>query len=112
MVNLGVDVHAHEVLLDFDETYAEACGLYDRAREEHIRTRLGDDSIRLRLPAPVRGYYAPSRQTDSVDVPFYVVDRAMGADGEIPIERVRDEENTFLLAERRRIRYTPSGWMW
>ena len=83
-----------------------------RAREEHIRTRLGDDSVRVELPVPVTGYYAPEQQAEFVDLPFYWVQRVMGLNGNVQITHVADEQNSFLLGGRKRLRYTPTGWTW
>lgn len=105
--------HAHGVCVDFDETYSQNRGNYYLSKEALIRTRLGDDQIRVALPAPLPGCYDDRGTVGYVDLPEreivragvdFVAPRAEG--GEREGDRVR-----FTLGELA-FAYGPDGWEW
>jgi CRISPR-associated endonuclease/helicase Cas3 len=106
-------------VIHFHRSYAENAQRFKRAREQQIRTRLGDSCVPVRLPASPPAFYAAGRpEVRSVDVPLHVVSRARGGQAldldELAAGDWSETEDgaEFLLAGVGTLRYTPTGWHW
>lgn len=113
--NLGRECHARNVTLDFDDDYALNAGRWTaHFAEGKIRTRLGDDRIRVELGRPIPTFYSePMEPVETLDLPT----RALGGDwdGDLPEvhEWTRTNEGvSFRLGNAGPIRYDPNGWHW
>jgi hypothetical protein len=90
---------------------------FDMATERLIRSRLGDDRMRIELEVGVPCFYTdPERTTPvkHVDLPFRVVGEL--AEGQT-LHRISDVNVTpemiqFLVNDRGPIRYDANGWHW
>jgi len=69
------DVDTHEIIarqtvVDFDTSYIGHADRFNRDLSGPVRTRLGDDRVRVRLPAPLPGVYAPASTANHADLPW------------------------------------------
>lgn len=115
--NLGRIVHARGAAVDFQIGYVDNGPRFDPGAERRIRTRLGDDSIRVEIGAEVPAFYADPDRTPpvtTVDLPYHVV-------GDLPegelAPRVSEISVTadgiqFLVNGKGPIRYDAAGWHW
>lgn len=103
-------------MVDFRESYIENATRFNRDLAGPVRTRIGDDSVRVMLPAPLRGLYDPMQSVDSVDLPW---ERLAKAD--LPKEILTDPRASFV--DPRDVSrgyelgsflfwYGPQGWEW
>jgi CRISPR-associated endonuclease/helicase Cas3 len=114
----GQEYHAKSASLDLDMGYVSNAERYQDEKLRQIRTRLGDESIRIELPGPIPAWYAPPEPSQSwADLPLHALTRE-GMDLLSASERVVEElrinaagETEFRLGGRE-YRYTPSGWQW
>jgi CRISPR-associated endonuclease/helicase Cas3 len=101
--------------LDFDQTYAASSAAFDAAVEGKVRTRLGDETIRIPLPVPVRGWYSEDTvPVMHVDLPAWALPRhEEGAALELEPKWIEREDDIpcFRLSGRE-YRYDPDGWTW
>ncbi len=97
----------------FDEGYSHQTVQFDAARQDRIRTRLGDDRITVRLDRPVSGWYARTETADDVAVRVDQLVRADGVDLKDPVgvfEAESPDGPLYRVGERLLLRYTPVGW--
>src|SRR5690606_24956951 len=74
--NLRRTVHARGACIDFQVGYADNGAHFDPIAERRIRTRLGDDSIRIEIGVEVPSFYADagaSAPATTVDLPLRIV---------------------------------------
>lgn len=105
--------HAEMAALPWDETYTACARQFSDAAEARIRTRLGDDRVRVSLSAPLRCRYAPDVCVDYVELPEDVW-RAAGVGMESPAVAAEDGPSggqCFRLGEYR-LSYDDDGWSW
>ena len=120
-VELAHDVHASMMTLRFEETYfANARRYGSGALERAVRTRIGDDRVRIRLPGPLPAWHAPERDPADVfvDVPFRTLAAAIES-GEVD---PRDPQATVVEEAEAQLRvevasagpflYSAEGWRW
>lgn len=115
--NLGREVHAGDVSIRFDRSYSENGTRFDASgAERSIRTRLGDDRIRIDLGRNLPTFYADQHRVElatSVDIPLRVL---AGTDLEaIPDigDWAEDEQGvSFSINGKGPIRYDWHGWHW
>lgn len=115
--NLGRAIHAGGASIDFSLSYMENGERYEMALEQKIRSRLGDDLVRVELDFELPCFYAdPERSIPiwHVDLPFRIVgDLAQDRSS----HRITDLEITgesiqFTINGRRSVRYDTQGWHW
>lgn len=103
-------------MVDFRESYIENATRFNRDLAGPVRTRIGDDRVRVLLPAPLRGIYDPTQSVNSVDLPW---ERLAKAD--VPKETLTEPHATFVDASdvsrgyelgSFRFWYGPQGWEW
>jgi CRISPR-associated endonuclease/helicase Cas3 len=103
-------------MVDFRESYIENATRFNRDLAGPVRTRIGDDRVRVLLPAPLRGTYDPTQSVDGVDLPWKFLDNA-----DLPNERLAEPRATFVDASdvsrgyelgSFRFWYGPQGWEW
>lgn len=112
-IRLGREVHASLAALGLDRSYPDQAEQYRTAREESIRTRLGDDRIQVSLNRPVRAWYASGHSSDSMVLSMKDLVRAQVDDLVEPTAEWHGEdhaEQQYRLGERGLISYTPQGW--
>lgn len=115
--NLGRAVHAASASIDFRADYMENGARFSASAEASIRTRLGDDRVRVELDFDVPMFYADSNRAlpvRHIDLPFHVVGEL---DEDNPSPRVADVELMpdavqFSVNGRGPIRYDADGWHW
>lgn len=103
-----------QAALDFAVTYTECAAAFAGAREQRIRTRLGDETVRVELPNDVHCWYAdPPQPVRSVDIPVWALPSRAEHDVNLspPIWDPDGPTAGFRLANRR-FRYGPYGWSW
>jgi CRISPR-associated endonuclease/helicase Cas3 len=117
------DRYAEDTRLPFEYGYtsAEVVHRFDSAEEARVRTRLGDDTVRIELPGEVRGWYC-NETVRHVDLPLRALFSSYQAeDGEV----IRDSDSVgavtdFVPQERgasfrvgeTRVVYQRDGWVW
>jgi CRISPR-associated endonuclease/helicase Cas3 len=109
---LGQEINARQVALEFTtETYTTSVGRFEEAQEQRIRTRLGDDQVRIELPRPVPGHYGDGLAY-FVELPIRIVSRV---DDDSPTTLVctaiEAKPAHYLLGETV-IWYDAQGWHW
>lgn len=114
-VELGQLSHARSAALNFAQTYTASAGQFTAAAETGARTRLGDETIRIELPEPVRCLYArPPEPVRHVDLPAWALPKGKNE------ERVSEGVIwTAAAGEAARFRllnhtywYDEDGWDW
>ena len=113
---LGRIVHARGASIDFQIGYTDNGRRFDPIAERRIRTRLGDDSIRIDIGAEVPCFYADRgaiTPVTTIDLPFHVVARA---DEDAMAPRVSDvtvtPDGIQFLVNGHAVRYDRDGWHW
>jgi len=110
------DSTANGSMIDFRESYIENSMRFNRDLAGPVRTRIGDDRVRVLLPAPLRGIYDPTRSVDSVDLPWERLARA-----DVSKEMLAEPRATFVDGSdvsrgyelgSFRFWYGPHGWQW
>jgi len=96
---------------------ALAAGPPPLARGRRIRTRLGDDRVRVELDFEVPCFYADPERTAPVrhvDLPFRVVGTLTEEESAHRVSglSVTSEGVEFHINGRGPIRYDPDGWHW
>lgn len=111
---MTTDQHAKTSALDYRKTYAESATDFDNAREKHLRTRLGDEMVRIELDGPVRCWYArPEDPILSIDLPQWALPHDSGFSTPLtPVSVAADESGTSFRLGGRIYRYTPGGLVW
>lgn len=115
--NLGRIVHADGASIDFEVGYMENGARFDLAAEHRIRSRLGDDRVRVELEVTVPCFYADPERTapvQHVDLPFRFVGEL---DERQALYRIADVKITpesiqFVVNGRGSVRYDANGWHW
>jgi CRISPR-associated endonuclease/helicase Cas3 len=106
-IEFATVAHARQSVIRFRETYAAGARQFSAAAETKIRTRLGDDQVRVPLTAPVRCRYADD-EVDFVDLPEKDVAKA----GVFPpVATTTGIEGEYRLGEYV-ITYGDDGWLW
>jgi CRISPR-associated endonuclease/helicase Cas3 len=102
---------AADAVLDFARSYSENASRYQE--EKRVRTRIGDDTVRVSLDPPVTCWYARGERAAHVDLRAEALARA-GIDLRDPVLRggIRAEDGSthYPLGERS-LRYGPQGWV-
>jgi len=116
--NLGRAVHAFGASIDFNIDYADNGPRFDHIVERRIRTRLGDDSIRIDVGVEIPCFYAATgarAPVTTVDLPFRIV-AAFDSDDEAIAPRISDiavtPDGIRFLVNGHAVRYDPDGWHW
>ena len=113
-LQLGNEVYGRQLALQLrTATYSGCARQFDLAAEAEaaVRTRLGDDSVRLELPGKVFPIYG-DRPTSHVDLPVWVLP-PRETDGETAIEDwSQGEEGTAFRVGEWEVWYDPTGWNW
>jgi hypothetical protein len=114
--SLGHELTAKGVVVRFEDTYIANADRFSRDIAGPVRTRLGDDRVRVLLPAPLVGYYDPHTAADSVDIPWKELQKA-----KVPSDLLAEPRATggheeggcyqFALSGFR-FWYGPLGWEW
>ncbi len=113
-VKLGREAHAHMAALQLDRSYPKQAPQFRQAREEKIRTRLGDDRIEVRLSDPVSAWYAVGESSHSVALALPQLARAGVEDFvDVVAQRVSDKDGAFnyQVGKTGALQYTPFGWL-
>lgn len=101
---------AGNVVLDFDRSYAANADKYRQfvGSEDHVRTRLGDERVRVALAEPVSNRYATDEPDEEhVDLPHWI------ATGETRAEAVpTDSSDPAYRIGSQSISYDEDGWHW
>jgi CRISPR-associated endonuclease/helicase Cas3 len=107
--------HGRSMALDFRITYAESALAFDNAQEQRIRTRLGDETVRIELPGEVRPWYAGCEEAvQNVDLPVWALPKGEGDQpgvDNLQWDPEPDGTARFRLADHT-YRYSPDGWEW
>ena len=110
--DLGREGHALGAVVDFRKSYSENADRFHEDAERGIRTRLGDDRVRVRLPVSLRGWYSDA-EAEHADLPENFVGRSgvsltncEASGGEREADRVR-----FRLGGLEFF-YGTNGWEW
>ena len=107
-VRLSADHFARQSVWRFDLPYHENADRY--SNEAKLRTRLGDDSIRISLDPPVPCWYAPGSVGLHVDLRIDQLRRA-GSDARELTGGVRGPDGVMSYPfGDRRLRYETTGW--
>jgi len=114
--NLGRAVHADGASIDFSKSYMNNSSRYEMALEHKIRSRLGEDLVRIDLDFDLPYFYAdPDRAIPvrHVDLPCHVVVETE-QDGTYRITDVKNtsESIQFTVNGRRMVHYDAQGWHW
>lgn len=114
--NLGRTVHARGACIEFQVGYDENGPHFDPIAERRIRTRLGDDSIRIEIGVEVPSFYADagaSAPVTTVDLPLRIV---TALDDDTIVTHVSDVivsgAGIQFLVNGHAVRYDPDGWHW
>ena len=109
---LGQETLGRQVALDLaNDTYLTSAPHYDQAAEQSIRTRLGDDQIRVQLPSPVPPMYG-SGDALQVDLPIWLL---MSSDESTELPEavaVGNAEPPRFRIGSSEIWYNEQGWHW
>jgi len=112
-VRTGREAHAHLAALDLSVSYPSQAPQFRRAKEENIRTRLGDDRIEVRLNEPVAAWYAPSQSSNSVALPLPKLVNA-GVEDFLDVvaegQSTPDDVSMYRVGETGVLTYGPDGW--
>lgn len=103
-----------QAVLQFDQTYLKASEQYNGAAHGSIRTRLGDETVRVRLTQPVRNWYLDAgEETEYVDLPLWALPKLDEALDEPVAEFWPEMDGTprYRLKDRW-YRYSAMGWEW
>jgi CRISPR-associated endonuclease/helicase Cas3 len=104
-----------QAALDFGVTYTANAPAFTAAQEQKVRTRLGDETIRVELDGEVHCWYStPEPPVRSVDLPLWMLPR--DSDGQIVAEEPailpeEDGQTRFRLKDRV-YQYASDGWQW
>lgn len=112
--DFATDTHARTTALDFSgETYTGNAFRFSDAAEAKIRTRLGDDRVRLPLGREIECRYARGETVDFVELPEDVCASA-GIDLTAPVftDWITKPEGTWCRLGHYAISYTDDGWRW
>lgn len=103
-----------QAVLKFEQTYTAAAEQY-KDNERAIRTRLGDETLRIALIGPIRCWYSePAAPVQWIDLPAWALPpdtEPLSPDAPLPLAADEDGYSSFVIG-RRRYRYTPGGWEW
>ena len=111
---LGDESHARSTALNFGISYSESAAAFAGAQEQRIRTRLGDETVRVELGGSVRCWYnPPERSVQFVDLPAWALPGGTAdAVSEEPVQIETDEDGTRFRLGKRVYWYAPDGWNW
>ncbi|MFW6201580.1 MAG: CRISPR-associated helicase Cas3' [Gemmatimonadota bacterium] len=114
---LGQESHALQARLDTGRSYADSHMQFSAADERRIRTRLGDDQVRIELPEPVRCWYAdpePDAAPRTVDLPVWILGGDVKAGTGPSVEDWWQDAGgtSFRVNGRGPIQYGADGWYW
>ncbi|HET8656965.1 MAG TPA: CRISPR-associated helicase Cas3' [Longimicrobiaceae bacterium] len=101
--------------LKFDRTYTGSATDFDNAQERSIRTRLGDETVRVELPAAVHCWYSePHEPICWVDLPAWALPHAEEGEWELPAPVWDPEPDGTARFRLGNVcyRYGPEGWEW
>lgn len=110
--DIGARMVAADSMLDFRESYGQNASRF--RQDVRVRTRIGDDSIDVRLDPPVPCWYAKGETSDTVSLPLWQL-RGMG--DALYLKDVRVSGNIsnggvaqYALDPGHLLRYEPTGW--
>lgn len=112
---IAVEGHALQAALDFSLSYAGCAAHFSRADEAAVRTRLGDDRVRIVLGeghrVPCR--YAVGESVDFVELPAPMV-AAAGVDPVAPVvsDWCPDDDGVRFRLGELNVWYGDGGWEW
>ena len=110
---VGQTWRAQNVLLPFDRSYAAIARDWDTATEAPVRTRLGDEAVRVNLNGCVHCWYAsPVVPVTSVDLPSWALGDASDTGPLAAVETRVDDEGTSFTLGQRVFTYSRQGWAW
>ncbi|MGI9181960.1 MAG: hypothetical protein ACR2H9_15835, partial [Longimicrobiaceae bacterium] len=113
---LSHEITAKDATIRFDETYVANTGRFQRDAATTIRTRLGDDRVRVLLPQELPGFYDPTGKVNSVDLPYEELLRNGVSLGELKepcaTGGVSDGHCVRYELQDFRFAYGPQGWVW
>lgn len=103
-----------EAALDFAATYTAVTRAFDAARERNVRTRLGDETVRIKLDGDVRCWYSDPREpVRSADLAVWMLPAdADNTQLEMAVPTEVDATGTRFRFGRRTFHYAPDGWRW
>lgn len=115
--NLGRAVHADGASIDFTTGYMENGSRFEMALEHNIRSRLGDDLVRVELDLDIPCFYADTERATPVrhvDLPFHIVgaQEQGGTSHQVTDLKVTSDSIQFTINAHRTIRYDANGWHW
>jgi len=110
--DMGARMVAADSMLDFRESYGRNASRFRQG--ESVRTRIGDDSIDVRLEPPVPCWYAVGETADTVSLPFWQLrekgDALYLKDIGIPGTITQEGVAQYALDTGHLLRYEPTGW--
>ncbi len=107
------EVTAKGVVVRFDDTYLANADRFNRDITGSVRTRLGDDRVRVKLPHSLAAFYDPAGRADSVDLPLDLLQRA-----DVDLQDPRATGGSAVAGiiqyalQNLTFRYGPQGWEW
>lgn len=113
---LSHELTAKGVVIRFADAYSANADRFDRDIAGPIRTRLGDDRVRVLLPSPLKGFYSSAQTAAAADVPWRELNKV-----NIPAEALEAPRAAGGIADSRgtsydfngfSFRYGPQGWEW
>lgn len=113
--SIGQQIIASQATISFGETYIENGSRFNHDLTGAVRTRLGDDRVRVLLPAPLMGFYSTD-STHSVDLRVEDLMRAGLQNNDLKEPRAASEESDGKLVRFSlkgfEFAYGPQGWTW
>lgn len=106
------EFHARGSLLSLSDDYS--CNATRYGSEIRIRTRLGDESLEVKLSPPARCWYAHGGSAPSVTIPLRVARRSQLEDLSDPLAEgqiAEDGTSRYQLGDLS-LSYDHSGWSW
>ena len=109
---LGARMVASDSMLDFRESYGQNASRFQQ--QERVRTRIGDDSIDVRIEPPAPCWFADGMSADSVSLPLRRL-RHLGEGLDLRDVRLSgtitsDGVAQYALGPEAVLRYEPTGW--
>jgi CRISPR-associated endonuclease/helicase Cas3 len=103
-----------QAALDFGATYTANASAFNAAQEQKIRTRIGDETVRIELPEPLNCWYSqPAERVLHADLPAWALPPRSDDEAELPspIWVPEGDVSAFRLGARL-YRYGAAGWEW
>lgn len=114
--NLGRTVHARDASIDFSLGYADNGPRFDPKLESRIRTRLGDESVRIEVGFEIPCFYSSGDSREpvtAVDLPWKLLVKSDEGIAEPQVSDVDvSPDGIRFLVNGHTVRYGPDGWHW